>query len=309
MPGKVCPDAPSFGVALKSPDFERDMVIKMKYIFLDIDGTLFDHSRNEIPESAYRGVELARKAGHKIFICTGRSCCLLDHVKDIKYDGVIAAAGAYARVGEKVIYEDIMPEEELQPALEYCLSKGASYVMEGKTGVYMHREIQDYFAGRKDGESGREFFRQKTVHGMDAYDPEKEVIYKFCLYAEDEKSLQEIEEHYKDKYQFVCSIPNEEEMHNVEVLSMRNNKAGGIRKIMNYLGGSMEDTVAIGDSLNDLEMIQECGIGIVMGNGDERLKPYADYITADIGDDGLFRALEHYGLTTPGKEWHQTDID
>ena len=121
-------------------------------------------------------------------------------------------------------------------------------------------------------------------------------IYKFCLYAEDERILQEIEGHYKDKYQFVCSIPGGREMNNVEVLSMRNNKAGGIRKIMNYLGGSMEDTVAVGDSLNDLEMVQECGIGIVMGNGDERLKPYADYITEDIGEDGLYRALEHFGL-------------
>ncbi|MDE7014189.1 MAG: HAD hydrolase family protein, partial [Kineothrix sp.] len=100
---------------------------------------MFDHNINAIPESAYRGVELAKEAGHKIFICTGRSCCLLDHVKEIKYDGVVAAAGAYVRVGEKVIYEDVMTVEELQPALEYCLGKGASYVMEGKSGVYMHK--------------------------------------------------------------------------------------------------------------------------------------------------------------------------
>lgn len=268
----------------------------MKYIFLDIDGTLFDHSKNRIPESAYRGVELAKSAGHKIFICTGRACCMLDHVKDIAYDGVIAAAGAYARVGEKIIYEDIMLDEELQPDIEYCLNKGASYVLEGKEGVYMHRTVQEYFASQRGGKPGREFFMQKTVHSLDAYDPKKDVIYKFCLYAEDREILQGIEEHYKDKYQFVSSMPSERDMQNVEVLSMRNNKAGGIRKIMDYYGASMEDAVAIGDSLNDLEMIQECGTGIVMGNGDERLKPYADYITADIGEDGLYRALEHYGL-------------
>ncbi len=271
----------------------------MKYIFLDIDGTLFDHSKNRIPESAYRGVELARKAGHKIFICTGRSSCMLDHVKDIAYDGVIAAAGAYARVGDKIIYEDAMPDKEWRPVVEYCLGKGASYVLEGREGVYMHKEIREYFSNQGDGNSGREFFKQRTVHGVDAYEPGKDVIYKFCLYAQDRKILQEIEGIFKDRYQFVSSMPNEREMYNVEVLSMRNNKAGGIRKIMDYYCESMEETVAIGDSLNDLEMIRECGIGIMMGNGDERLKPYADYITADIGQDGLYLALDHYGLLTP----------
>lgn len=39
----------------------------MKYIFLDIDGTLFDHKEYAIPESAYRAVDLARKAGNKVF--------------------------------------------------------------------------------------------------------------------------------------------------------------------------------------------------------------------------------------------------
>ena len=48
--------------------------------------------------------------------------------------------------------------------------------------------------------------------------------------------------------------------------------------------------------MNDMEMIRECGIGIVMGNGDERLKAYADYVTADIDQDGVYQALEHYGL-------------
>ena len=61
----------------------------MKYIFLDIDGTLFDHREYAIPESAYRAVDLTRKAGNKVFICTGRSCCLLGHVKDMVCDGVV----------------------------------------------------------------------------------------------------------------------------------------------------------------------------------------------------------------------------
>jgi len=134
------------------------------------------------------------------------------------------------------------------------------------------------------------------VHGMEAYDPEREVIYKFCLYSLEAEALQEVERKFKDKYQFISSMPERGHMHSIEVISVKNNKADGIRKVLEYYGGSMEDAVAVGDSMNDLEMIRECGIGIVMGNGNERLKSYADYVTADIDADGVYQALAHYQL-------------
>lgn len=131
---------------------------------------------------------------------------------------------------------------------------------------------------------------------MEAYDPEREVIYKFCLYSLEAEALQEVERNFKDKYQFVSSMPERGRMHSIEVISVKNNKAGGIRKVLEYYGGGMDDAVAVGDSMNDLEMIQECGTGIVMGNGNERLKSYADYVTANIDEDGVYQALAHYQL-------------
>lgn len=269
----------------------------MKYIFLDIDGTLFDHKKYAVPESARKAVELVRRAGHKVFICTGRSCCLLDHVENIERDGVVAAAGAYAEAEGKVIYEDCIGNEELQSVLRFCMSKGASYILEGKKGIYMHTEMREYYStGAGRNSSGHEFFKQKSVYGIEAYNPEKDVIYKFCLYTRVPGAFGEIEKELGGRYQFVDSMPSGGEMRSIEVMAGKNNKAGGIRKILEYYGGSMEDTVSVGDSLNDLEMIQECGIGIVMGNGNEQLKSYADYVTSDIGEDGVYRALEHYKL-------------
>ncbi len=269
----------------------------MKYIFLDIDGTLFDHRKYAIPKSAYQAVELARRAGHKVFICTGRTCCLLDHVKDMDYDGVVAAAGAYAQIKEEIIYEDSIPYPEMEEIMRFCISNGVSYVLEGKKGIYMHSMVRDYFfEGEGRDCPGHEFFKQPAVYDMEDYDPETETIYKFCIYSLKEEALMEIEKKYGAGYQFIHSIPNEGSLHCVEVMSVRNNKAGGIRKILEYYGGCMEDTVAIGDSMNDLEMIKECAVGIVMGNGDGKLKAYADYVTSDIDKDGVYQGLEHYGL-------------
>ena len=48
--------------------------------------------------------------------------------------------------------------------------------------------------------------------------------------------------------------------------------------------------------MNDLEMIQAAGVGIAMGNGVSALKEAADFVTADISEDGLKRALEYLEL-------------
>ena len=54
----------------------------------------------------------------------------------------------------------------------------------------------------------------------------------------------------------------------------------------------MEETAAVGDSMNDYEMVREAGVGIAMGNAVSKLKEAADYVTADIGEDGLEKAFE-----------------
>jgi hydroxymethylpyrimidine pyrophosphatase-like HAD family hydrolase len=48
--------------------------------------------------------------------------------------------------------------------------------------------------------------------------------------------------------------------------------------------------------MNDIEMIEECKVGIAMGNADSRLKASADFVTSDIGRDGLFKAFMKYHL-------------
>lgn len=52
--------------------------------------------------------------------------------------------------------------------------------------------------------------------------------------------------------------------------------------------------MAFGDGGNDIPMIQRAGIGIAMGNGNQGLKNVADYVTASVDDDGVYRALKHF---------------
>ena len=57
-----------------------------------------------------------------------------------------------------------------------------------------------------------------------------------------------------------------------------------------------EEIIAFGDAENDLEMVRFAGIGVAMGNGVEAVKAAANFVTADIDDDGIEKALRHYRL-------------
>ena len=70
----------------------------------------------------------------------------------------------------------------------------------------------------------------------------------------------------------------------------------GILKVLEHYDLPLTSTIGFGDSMNDLEMIETCHLGIVMANGDERLKQKADIICESVKEDGIFHELKRQGL-------------
>jgi hypothetical protein len=65
----------------------------------------------------------------------------------------------------------------------------------------------------------------------------------------------------------------------------------------NILGLNRSQVLAIGDNFNDLEMIEYAGIGVVMGNGAEGLKPLGDWVAPSVEEDGVAVAIEKFVLS------------
>ncbi len=74
------------------------------------------------------------------------------------------------------------------------------------------------------------------------------------------------------------------------------NKASGVEEVLCRLKISPKDCIAFGDNLNGREILSYAGIGVCVGNGSEELKKLADYVTSDIWEDGIARALKHFKL-------------
>ncbi|HLR70392.1 MAG TPA: Cof-type HAD-IIB family hydrolase [Pseudogracilibacillus sp.] len=83
---------------------------------------------------------------------------------------------------------------------------------------------------------------------------------------------------------------------NIEINKEGVNKASALRSICNEIGITMDEVMAVGDSLNDLKMIEQAGLGIAVKNAQQLIREAADFVTATNNDDGVAKAIEKFVL-------------
>jgi HAD superfamily hydrolase (TIGR01484 family) len=117
---------------------------------------------------------------------------------------------------------------------------------------------------------------------------------KFGYYTEDLAVLSEIRGIVEawDLLEITNSHPS-----NIELNPKGVNKASGIEEVCKYLGISMSEVIAMGDSENDIAMIREAGLGVAMGNAQESVKLIADITTVTNEEHAIARIINEYVLT------------
>jgi Cof subfamily protein (haloacid dehalogenase superfamily) len=122
-----------------------------------------------------------------------------------------------------------------------------------------------------------------------------EDVNKVC-FLESSLTFEQIKEELDGRFTAIqCTIPVFGE-HSGELMIPGIHKASGIARLLNHLNIPREDSIGIGDGLNDLEMLEYCQVGIAMGNAREQVKAVADDITDRIEEDGLYNCFLKYGL-------------
>ena len=102
-----------------------------KLIFLDIDGTLTPAGSNFPPESAMAAVRKAQKAGHLVFLCTGRNPAMLAPVLALGFDGAVAGAGGYVFAGDEVLFDCPMPKDQFELGTKNDKQMGGNNYLDG----------------------------------------------------------------------------------------------------------------------------------------------------------------------------------
>ena len=272
-----------------------------KLIFLDIDGTLTEPGKNEPPASAVEAVRMARANGHRVLLCSGRNRGMLSPLLEYGFDGLVGSAGGYIEYGGQVIYDCPMTPAQQELVLDVFQRNGVFRTVEGKDTSYTDEAFKDFLreAAQADGNSELLRWREQIegelgIRPMAEY--RDEPVYKVGFVSRDAAGLREPMRVLGNCFDFCIQGTDQFGAINGELINKAFNKGLAVERLCEYLSVSIDDTIAFGDSMNDLEMIQTAGLGICMGNGSEALKKIADEVCFPVGEDGLFRAFQDHGL-------------
>ncbi|MBB5179042.1 hypothetical protein HNQ44_000464 [Planomicrobium koreense] len=253
-----------------------------KLLLLDIDGTLLN-SHKELPASAKSALAQARENGHELAIATGRAPFMFEELrKELDIDTFISFNGQYIVHQQKPIHKESLDPETLESIYEYAEQQDHPLVFMNETKMV---SSIDYHPHIEESIKSLKFLHPETEAGFHA-DNE---IYQALVFCEEQE-----EQQYHDKFKTVDFV----RWHRVscDILPKGGTKASGIKRLIKLTGHSIEDTIAFGDGLNDLQMMETAGYSVAMDNGHEQTKAIASYITDHVDNDGLAKAFKHLGL-------------
>ena len=276
----------------------------IKLVALDLDGTLFDNSSRIIKRNLTAIRSITDKGIH-VVISTGRPFegIPFDQIKGTGINYAITAngSGIYEISTGKCLYENAMDEELVTPILNFLLTRdihmdafigGKGYTpvqcVETAQKLTVPSSIKNYIiTTRTRLDNILQFIHENqlkvqkmTLNFYPAADGtliDRETVRKFLV--------------SNPSITTVCGGYN-----NLEFTRADANKGVGLRKLAEILGVNPDATMAIGDTENDLAIIEAAGIGVAMGNATDAVKARADYVTTTNTKDGVAAAIEHFIL-------------
>ncbi len=274
------------------------------FLFFDIDGTLVDSERTGIVyPGTLEALRIAAENGYKSFICTGRNLggserYLLEHM-----DGIVFSDGA----GLYIRGEDLI----LDPLSERSVRDLIQSMKDTYHGELLMASVRECFASEKQYQD-MEALAARSANERNA-SPE-EILKEFGIRRIEEYDGQPILEidiafpSSETEKAWLANMPEEFEFINTtasygrggytagEITRKGVTKGNGALRMVEHFHGDPKTAYGFGDAMNDASMILALQHGIAMGNAAEELKELADYVTADIRDDGIWKAMKHYGI-------------
>lgn len=255
-------------------------------IFFDIDDTLCRLGR--LTENNLRALQaLSAQNTVKLAIATGRSIAMLPpDIRRLFDSGMIevlvSANGQYNMIGSEIISHYPLDQAAAAELAAVCRRFGLVYQQLSEHHIAWSEPLPHYE-------------QTKAVFPGCVIDPDyysRHSIYQFSVFLPEQDEDPDIVRTFEDLgFHFARWHKG-----GADLLPAQGSKARGIADICAALGINPAHTMAFGDGLNDIEMLQYVGIGVAMGNAWEALKAVADYVTATLEDDGIEQALRHFSV-------------
>jgi HAD-superfamily hydrolase, subfamily IIB len=267
-------------------------IITIKLVALDLDDTLLDPGLS-ISENCISLIQEIRQLGIMTTISTGRMYpSALPYALQLGIDvPLITYQGACVKssLSGEVLYFKPVPADLAQEVIKFFR----------QCGVHCHTYFEDRLVMESLTEEGRYYSNLIGVEATIVDDLAESLASKAALkimaISGQEDKLLEIENGLKSRYGNELHITRSKPQF-LEVMHPEADKAKALEVIAAHYLIDRAEVLAIGDSYNDLEMIEWAGIGVAMGNSNQAVKDAADYITSSNEEDGVAEALQRFVL-------------
>ncbi len=271
----------------------------IKLISLDLDGTLFNNS-GIITEGCKKAIADAAARGVTVILCTGRPFCgiPLEQIRGtgIRYAITTNGSGIYETDSGSCLYECSMEPDLIAPILEHLLTLdihldafigGKAYspssCRERAYKLDYPPSLMDYILNtRIRVDHLVSDIRSRRI-------PVQKVTMNFYPLADGTRKDRDQAYHYLNSIPQISCVSGG--YGNLEFTRNDVSKGNALRILADRLQIPMEATMAIGDTENDLAVIQAAGLGVAMGNATPEVKAAADLITASNEEDGVAKAI------------------
>ena len=252
--------------------------LKYKLICSDLDKTLLVD--NTIPDFNLEAIQKARDLGVKFVISTGRDIEIISHLlkqlntENSENEYTICCSGAkiYENKNKKIIYINYLNDEMVKEAFEFGKKFSEIYIIfDTSDGVYIYndeilkKERDDYGYNYKNMEKMEDIKGLKIIRVVYTC-KNKDYLNKILKEIKEVKIFDNKVDYYLTQNQFL-------EFNNLSV-----SKGEALKWLCSYLNIDIKETIAIGDSYNDVSMIKEAGIGACVKSANDDIKKVSDYI-------------------------------
>lgn len=264
----------------------------IRLVATDLDGTLLNQEWKISPRNI-QAIRQAVENGVKVTLATGRmAVATRRYAHELGLDvPIITYHGALVEqaISGEVLYRKVVPVELAAEIVEHLLMKGIHTQIFIKDRVFVRK------ANAYSDEYGK--ISSLKVEEADVYkllQKEPEGLEKILCIGEVDvlkKVEDELKEIYGEKLHFTSSKANFFDMVHPEV-----NKGTALKALSDQWEIQADEVMALGDSINDKEMITFAGIGVAMENAHPEIKKIANHITSSNREDGVAKAIEKFVL-------------
>ncbi|TFD12090.1 Cof-type HAD-IIB family hydrolase [Cryobacterium sp. TMT4-10] len=284
-------------------------MISPRIAFVDVDGTLIE-TGSEIADSTIDAVRTARSNGHLVYLSTGRASVeIYPAIRDIGFDGTISSGGGFAEIGDELVIERTMPEDAVARMIGFYEESGYDFYLQSFDELYPSPGVRDRFAEDHAADTERKAGTGADPASVTDADDHPALtafadvrpysytgIAKSVFLAGDLRAYDRVSEALSGEFHVITGTIPHMGRGSGEVTLNGVNKGSTVLRLLDRLGLDAASAIGIGDSSNDIEMLQVCGVGIAMGNATDAVKAHADEVTTTVLDNGVWNAFRRQGL-------------